>query len=83
MQFPKTVVGIKCNDCRREIEYWEERIEDRKQDYDICKECAFISGQIDEQTYLYWNGETALNAHAEVEQGKIIIWYGNQRPMIR
>ncbi|WP_312474158.1 hypothetical protein [Neobacillus sp.] len=80
MKFPKQVMGIKCNLCSREIETeWEQYTEDQG-DYHECKECSFMSGRIDEKTYLQWSGHPGRNLYAGVNDGKVEIWSGSKTP---
>lgn len=84
MKFLKTIEGIKCDKCNREIAEWEYFVHDsRNINFHVCKDCAFKDGKIDECTFLKWHGAKGeLSTRASIKDGEIVIWRGarNQLP---
>jgi hypothetical protein len=81
LKFLKQVEAIKCDVCLKEIETDQESYTfDDNNQYHECKECSFITGKIDEMTYLKWVGEHSRGTYAGVKDGKVVIWSHSKTP---
>lgn len=81
MKYLKQVEAIKCDVCLKEIEPDKEPYTNDDNDSNHeCKECSFITGKIDEVTYLEWIGENLPRTYAGLKDGKVVIWTGSKTP---
>lgn len=70
---------FKCDKCGKKL--WEgwPRYSERDNDLDLCFECAFILGKINEEYLLTTYCGPSKNIHAEVVDGKIVYHFGRKR----
>lgn len=71
---------FECDRCGAEIKEQFPRFRDSNKDYDLCWDCSYIEGKINEKEYLRWSGVAIDNAHATIRNGEVIIWIGNTPP---
>lgn len=87
------VLKIQNGDCIQDYEIYEcnrcgERIEAsfphyNLSDFHLCWECSLIENKITEREYLKCSGVNLPDAHADVREGKVVIWVGKKAPWER